>query len=169
MTGSTNSTTDGQNHNKGSNGHDALQHAPNDPLSGSGSFKVLGRPTDRDRRRDVRKPMQNKATVTLMEGPTAGNTHDILTRDLSFSGVSFLLKVEMSVGHMCRIAVQHGIKTDTFIAEVVRSRPLSNGKYEMAVQFRKTVLIPPAVSQIFRRSGRKRNTNLHEYTQIFTK
>ncbi len=99
--------------------------------------KVVGRPTDRDRRREMRKPMQSKATVTIMDGPSAGSTHEILTRDLSFSGVSFLLKLEMAVGHMCRIAVQHGMRTDTHLAEVVRSRPLSNGKYEMAVQFRK--------------------------------
>ena len=84
--------------------------------------------------------MQSKATVTLLDGPSAGATHEILTRDLSFAGVSsFLLRQEMAVGHTCRIAVQHGLKTDTHFAEVVRTRPLSNGKFEMAVQFRKTV------------------------------
>ena len=101
--------------------------------------RVLGRPTDRDRRRDMRKPMQNKATVTLLDGPAAGNAFDILTRDLSFAGVSFLLKQEMAVGHTCRIAIHHGTRTDTHLAEVVRTRPLSNGKFEMAVQFRKGV------------------------------
>jgi hypothetical protein len=98
---------------------------------------VVGRPTDRDRRRDMRKPMQNKATVTLLDGASAGASYEILTRDLSFAGVSFLLKQEMAVGHTCRIAVQHGTRIDTHLAEVVRTRPLSNGKYEMAVQFRK--------------------------------
>ncbi|MBV8782189.1 MAG: PilZ domain-containing protein [Phycisphaerae bacterium] len=100
--------------------------------------QVLGRPIDRDRRRETRKPMQNKATVTLLDGPNAGQAHEILTRDLSFSGVSFLLKVEMAVGHTCRIVVQNGLRAETHFAEVVRSRPLSNGKFEMIVHFRKS-------------------------------
>ena len=100
--------------------------------------KIAGRPTDRDRRRDMRKPMQNKAVLTVIDGPTAGSTHDILTRDLSFSGVSFLLREELAVGHTCSIAVSHGLRTETQLAEVVRTRPLSNGKFEMAVQFRKS-------------------------------
>ena len=108
-------------------------------VSGELGGRTLGRPTDRDRRRDMRKPMQNKATVTLLDGASAGSTFDILTRDLSFAGVSFLLKQEMAVGHTCRIAIQHGSRVDTHLAEVVRTRPLSNGKYEMAVQFRKGV------------------------------
>ena len=99
--------------------------------------KIVGRPTDRDRRRDLRKPMQNKAILTVIDGASPGARHEILTRDLSFSGVSFLLREELLVGHICSIAVSHGSRTETHLAEVVRSRPLSNGKFEMAVQFRK--------------------------------
>ena len=110
------------------------------PTSPNLSFpKVVGRPTDRDRRRDMRKPMQHKAVLTVLEGPSAGSRHDILTRDLSFSGVSFLLREELAVGHTCTIAVNNGYKTETHLAEVTRTRPLSNGKFEMAVQFRKAV------------------------------
>jgi hypothetical protein len=101
--------------------------------------KVVGRPTDRDRRRDVRKPMQHKAVLTILDGPSAGSKHDILTRDLSFSGVSFLLREELAVGHTCSIAVNHGYRIETHVAEVTRTRPLSNGKFEMAVQFRKAI------------------------------
>jgi hypothetical protein len=100
---------------------------------------ALGRPTDRDRRRDMRKPMQSKAVLTVIDGPRAGATHEILTRDLSFSGVSFLLREELAVGHACSIAVSNGYRTETHLAEVVRSRALSNGKFEMAVQFRKAM------------------------------
>ena len=101
--------------------------------------QIAGRPTDRDRRRDMRKPMQSKAVVTVIDGPSAGHTHEILTRDLSFSGVSFLLREELAVGHTCSIAVSNGYRIETHLAEVVRTRPLSNGKFEMAVQFRKAV------------------------------
>jgi hypothetical protein len=94
---------------------------------------------DRERRREHRRLIQTKATLTVVDGPSADSVHEILTRDLSLSGLSFLLKAPLSVGQNCRIEMPVNGGMTSHLCEVVRTRPLSNGKFEMGVQFRKKI------------------------------
>jgi hypothetical protein len=93
-------------------------------------------PSDRDRRRENRRSLQVKATLTILDGAGAGTTHEVLTRDVSLSGVCFLLREPMALGQTCQLDLPTPGNPQSWVCEVMRVRELSNGKYEMGVQMR---------------------------------
>src|SRR5687768_1557642 len=116
--------------------HSADQSGSANVVAGNGNG---GGGAFRERRRDQRRPLLGKAKLTVLDGDGAHSVHEIQTRDCSLSGISFLLRIALSVGQTCRIDIQSGLRTVSHLCEVVRSRPLSNGRFEMAVQFRKAL------------------------------
>lgn len=92
-----------------------------------------------DRRRDHRRPVQTRATLTILDGEGAGTSCEVQVRDLSLSGLSFLLRQPLQVGQLCRVTMPMGAGTVSHVCEVVRARPLSTGKHEMGVVIRRAI------------------------------
>ncbi len=89
-----------------------------------------------NRRREVRNTTQLKVTLTT----PGGACRDVLTKDSSFSGISFVTNEAMSLGHECHIVLENADHTFMrFVAKVIRSRRMDGGEYEIAVQFRRQI------------------------------
>ncbi len=93
-------------------------------------------PAEGDRRRENRRPVQSRATLRVLDGALAGQTLDVLTRDLSLSGACVFVREPLAVGQACRVELPTPGGVSSHACEVVRSREVSSGRHEMAIQFR---------------------------------
>ena len=91
---------------------------------------------DRDRRRERRGPVRRSAKVTVLSGLANGEQYEVITRDASTAGSSFFLRSPLPIGTRIRLVEIVDEKPHrSFEGEVVRSRPISNGRHEMNVKY----------------------------------
>jgi len=102
------------------------------------SLRTAIPPAIHDRRKDHRRSVLTKAIVKVINGAQAGRVFEVLTRDLSNSGLSFLLREPLGIGLQIEVEMAGAGGRGQIVhhCEVVRSRPVSNGRFEMAVAFR---------------------------------
>ncbi len=94
-------------------------------------------PSARERRGEKRKSLLSPAVLVVLDGSQRGQRFDISTRDLSLSGMSFLLREPLKVGQTCQIEMGPSPgRLTVYVCEVVRSRPVTNGRHEIGVKVR---------------------------------
>ena len=91
---------------------------------------------DRDRRRERRGPVRREAEIHVLSGLAVREKHEVTMRDASTAGSAFYLKQALPVGAKVRVVElvderQHRV----FEGEVIRARPISNGRFEMNVRY----------------------------------
>ena len=92
--------------------------------------------TDPERRRESRESAQLKVTLTT----PGGEARDVMTKDQSFSGISFVTTSPMGLGQDCHVTLENADKTFMrFVAKVIRCRPMEDGSFDVAVQFRRQI------------------------------
>jgi hypothetical protein len=93
-----------------------------------------------ERRRERRETAAIKVTMTILNGPGAGRTQELTSRDSSFSGVSFTTDQPLSLGQSCQLFLQNPDRTVArFMAQVIRSRTTVDGCYDVALRFRRQI------------------------------
>lgn len=109
------------------------------------------RPTSLDeRRRRPRRHTCEDCHVHVLDGALAGQTFECVHREVSPETASLLVRAELRVGQRVSLQSYHeGAPVGAAMAaEVIRSRLLTTGRYEVLVEHRKPAEAPkPSESQ----------------------
>jgi hypothetical protein len=103
-----------------------------------------------DRRRRPRRACVHENRVTVLDGLLAGQQFECIQREITSDSASLLVKAELRVGQRLRLQCYEdgqavGVASN---AEVVRSRPLTTGRWEVLVEYRRPTEAPkPSESQ----------------------
>jgi hypothetical protein len=93
-----------------------------------------------ERRRERRDTAAVRVALTILDGPGAGTTQELTSRDSSYSGVSFTTDQPLSLGQHCQLFLENPDRTIArFVAQVIRSCTTSDGRYHVALRFRRQI------------------------------
>ena len=99
-------------------------------------MKLADSSADHDRRSETRLSAQLKVTLST----PGGQPRELVTKDKSFSGISFISDESLAIGQDCHIVLENADHTFArFLARVVRTHSTDEGQYEIAVQFRRQI------------------------------
>ena len=102
--------------------------------------EFIPQPIKFDRRREQRNTASIWVTMTILNGPGAGTTHQLVSRDSSFGGVSFTVDQPLSLGQSCQLYLQNPDQTIArFVAQVIRSRTTADGRCHVALRFQRQI------------------------------
>lgn len=110
------------------------------------------RPTSLDdrRRRPRRGAGHEDYQVSVIDGLGAGERYGCVFREITPESASLLVKAELHAGQRVRVQqLTEGMPTGAPLqAEITRSRPLSAGRYDLLIEYRRPVAAPkPSESQ----------------------
>lgn len=110
-----------------------------------------------ERRKNRRRSLLDDVTVTVLDGIHAGQSFKTLARDVGVTDVSLILPVELRIGQTMRIQPIEDDQPvgEPRVAEVMRSRLISTGRFEVVAQIRRQPAAPK-VSESQRRHERRK-------------
>ena len=88
--------------------------------------------------------------MTVLDGLLAGQQFECIQRELSAESASLLVKAELRVGQRVKLQCFEDDQPvgPVTSGEVIRSRPLTTGRYEVLVEYRRPTEAPkPSESQ----------------------
>jgi hypothetical protein len=109
-------------------------------------FEPVARPTSLDERRKTRRRVAGEAIVYVTDGADGGVRYEVICRDTPGGQTNFLIRSELSVGQIVQIEpIEPGPRR---VAEVIRCRALSTGRFEVTAEYKKSQEAPrPSESQ----------------------